>query len=768
MFNAGDKMRIILKLFFLRAILGIAIFIASPMAAQHRILNTSEVNRIEKELSDLSPGIDKVNLLLNVSYYYYNTTITKFWDLNKASKFANQALNDSKSIGYKRGVGESYLQLSMIDQQAKNYYKGKIYATKAVNIFKQLNKPDLLGEAWVMLWSTSTLVGESHEKRVNLLKTAAEAFHLSGNFLREGDCLGELADILQINGNYGEAIIQLDRQLILYKKAGKKELYDLYDLTGRIYLMMGSIDKALDNILKAEKLADELGASTLFLSTLNNSLAMAYTKIGQPEKGLPYIEKALGLAIKVNDLNRIVLILSNNVNILMRLKRTKQAIILINKMRIKYPQLKSQKDPILEAMLVDIYISRGELGNALNYCNIIEQRIKTFHTELDKDYIFHYYGSIVRYNLLAGNYDKASEYNKKYDSICIPSKRMFYCDYYLWEFKIDSAKGNYIAAIKNLQRYKQINDEIFSQAKTKQINELSILHESEKKDKNIQLLKQRAVVQESRVDSANFIRNTSLAGFLLLMIFIFFMYKNYIQKQKTNIALSAQKEEIKIKNDELQCLVTEKEWLLKEIHHRVKNNLHMVIGLLASQGEYLKSKEAAQAMGESQRRVEAMSIIHQKLYQSENLSMIDMPSYIYELTENLADSFEKGRHIRFQLDIANVMFPLSHSVPVGLIVNEAVTNAIKYAFPNEGDCSIEIVLKKEENNSFFMKISDNGIGIGKDFSIEKCSSLGLRLMQGLTGDIQGDFQIRDNNGTEIILRFTIHEDMASNLKLLKV
>ena len=747
------------------AILALTILTAIPLAAQRKVMQPAEVYKVEKNLAGLPAGTNKVYALLNLSYTYFYRHTPDFQNLIKASQYAAEAEEHSKSIGYQKGIAESYLLLAMIKQEDNDYKQGRLYAIKAVEGFKPLNEPDLLGESWVMLWSTNTLLGAEHEIRVRLLKSAAAAFILAGNDRREGDCYGELADILQINGEYAEAIILLDRQLKLYKKAGQKKLYYVYDLTGRVYLAMGNLENGLEYILMAEKNADDYGESGIFRSTLNNSIALAYAKTGQPDKALPYIDKALQVALKYNDLNRITVILINNVDLLSTLNKTNTALALVNKMAHSYPALKAKKDPILEYMMANLYCKRKEFSKAANYYNIVEKRINKYGTELDKDYIFDYIGSVINYNIATGNYDKASLFNAKYDSLCGLRERMSCHKYDHWAFKIDSASGNYVAAIRHYQHFKKANDEMLSEAKTKQINQLSMLYESEKKDKNIQLLKQQAQAQQSRLESANFIRNTSLAGFLLLMVFIFFMYKNYMQKQKTNIALSTQKEEIKLKNDALHHLVREKEWLLREIHHRVKNNLHMVVGLLASQGEYLKSKEAVEAMGESQRRVEAMSIIHQKLYQSESLSMIDMPSYIYELTENLADSFKLRNKIRFQLDICNAEFPLSHSVPIGLIVNEAVTNAIKYAFLNCEGGIIEITLHKGGDNNFILKVKDNGIGIGKNFCIENCSSLGLRLIDGLSGDMQGNFKITDNVGTEIELRFTIYNDIVSDIKI---
>src|SRR5262249_22759774 len=147
------------------------------------------------------------------------------------------------------------------------------------------------------------------------------------------------------------------------------------------------------------------------------------------------------------------------------------------------------------------------------------------------------------------------------------------------------------------------------------------------------------------------------------------------QRQKNNKMVTQ-------KNEQLQYLLKEKEWLVREIHHRVKNNLQIVMSLLNSQSAYIDNEPALTAIHDSQHRVQAMSLIHQKLYNSENLSSIEMSNYIRELAYNLRDSFNAGKHIRFNFNIESIEMDVSQAVPVGLILNEAITNSIKYAFPD--------------------------------------------------------------------------------------
>jgi len=249
----------------------------------------------------------------------------------------------------------------------------------------------------------------------------------------------------------------------------------------------------------------------------------------------------------------------------------------------------------------------------------------------------------------------------------------------------------------------------------------------------------------------------------LVTIILILSVMGYYHKKKTNILLQKKQEVINTANDSLQHLVTEKEWLLREIHHRVKNNLHMVAGLLASQTEFVKGEEALEAIMDSQNRVQAMSIIHQKLYQTETLSHINMSTYILELTEYLNGSFSGNCPVKFELDIEQLGFPLSHSIPIGLIINEAVTNAIKYAFDVCGDCKISISLKKTSGDQFFLRISDNGKGMPEDFNISANNSLGMRLIDGLSSDIHADLKIYNQGGSVLEITFHLSEELIEKI-----
>ena len=181
--------------------------------------------------------------------------------------------------------------------------------------------------------------------------------------------------------------------------------------------------------------------------------------------------------------------------------------------------------------------------------------------------------------------------------------------------------------------------------------------------------------------------------------------------------------------------------------------------LLEIQSSYLKNKEALSAIKESQHRIHSMSIIHQKLYQSETLSTVHMPEYIYELVEYLRDSYAIRENIGFSLEIENIELNHASAITLGLILNEAITNAIKYAFAKTDNGRISISLNHISDSQILLTVQDNGPGLPKDFNSRLGASMGMELLQGLTDDIGGSLSIENNNGTCIKIIFK-HKEIS--------
>jgi two-component system sensor histidine kinase ChiS len=223
----------------------------------------------------------------------------------------------------------------------------------------------------------------------------------------------------------------------------------------------------------------------------------------------------------------------------------------------------------------------------------------------------------------------------------------------------------------------------------------------------------------------------------------------------TNTQLEQEIVERKQVEQALQASLKEKEVLLKEIHHRVKNNLQIIHSLLRLQRRTLKDPQAAASLLDSQSRIESIALIHEKLYRTDNLARVNCNDYIPDLIDNLVASYTTQPDILLKVEIANVTLALDEAIPCGLIINELISNALKYAFPKTGgELYIELYLEDKSNISLIVK--DNGIGLPENFDLSQTNSLGLQLVQDFVEQLKGTLQINVGNGT--IFKVTFPKD----------
>ena len=197
----------------------------------------------------------------------------------------------------------------------------------------------------------------------------------------------------------------------------------------------------------------------------------------------------------------------------------------------------------------------------------------------------------------------------------------------------------------------------------------------------------------------------------------------------------------------------EKEVLLKEIHHRVKNNLQIICSLLNLQADAVADDAARLAFDESRNRVRSMALIHEQLYQTPDLAHIDLGEYLETLVASIKRSAGgNSSHVAFELDCHEVKLDIDRAVPCGLIVNELVTNALKYAFPDRQNGTITLQLRAE-NQAVILTVRDDGIGIVPDFHWEESDSIGLQLVSALTEQLEGNARLDSDDGTIWTIRF---------------
>ncbi len=200
--------------------------------------------------------------------------------------------------------------------------------------------------------------------------------------------------------------------------------------------------------------------------------------------------------------------------------------------------------------------------------------------------------------------------------------------------------------------------------------------------------------------------------------------------------------------------LNEKEVLLKEIHHRVKNNLQIISSLLNLQSRYIEDKNALGVFKESQNRIKSMALIHEKLYQSEDLTKIDFAEYIKSLTLQLFHSYSIDRStVELSINFEGILFDIDTSIPCGLIINELISNSLKYAFPNgrKGKISVDLQLEGEK---CVLIISDDGVGFPEGMDFQNTDTLGLRLVNILVNQIDGVIALDRHGGTSFKIEFT--------------
>ncbi|MCB0729465.1 MAG: HAMP domain-containing protein [Ignavibacteriae bacterium] len=225
---------------------------------------------------------------------------------------------------------------------------------------------------------------------------------------------------------------------------------------------------------------------------------------------------------------------------------------------------------------------------------------------------------------------------------------------------------------------------------------------------------------------------------------------------ESNIALEKEIVERKKGEELLQSSLHEKEILLKEIHHRVKNNLQIISSLLYLQSKKVESEELSNILMDSQTRVKSMSLVHEKLYQSKTLSHIDFKEYIENLTSYIFNYYQHNKKIKLEIISDPIKMNIDTAVPCGLLINELVSNGLKYAFPENYNCDqphIKIAVNQKEELKYSLVISDNGVGLPEDFNIKTSKSLGLKLVNSLVAQIEGDIKVNSEKGTMYKINF---------------
>jgi two-component sensor histidine kinase len=269
------------------------------------------------------------------------------------------------------------------------------------------------------------------------------------------------------------------------------------------------------------------------------------------------------------------------------------------------------------------------------------------------------------------------------------------------------------------------------------MNELEIQYQAGKKDQEINVL-----TQKSKIRSLQMYSTLGIICILLISGVVFGLQFRTIRRK--NQLLHTQNKQISEQAEQLKLL-------MKELHHRVKNNLQIVSSLLSLQSNRLLDEDAKQAVKVGRQRIEAMSLIHRSLYQQNNPNLVNMPEYITDLLESLMESFGVAKEqLALDLCISVAELDVDKALPLGLIINEWVTNAFKYAYPQVSEPHLQVEL--HQTNGIQLSIRDNGPGLPAGIWEKPQTSFGLKLVKVLSKQLNGTCAVENHHGTT----FTLH------------
>ncbi|PWK78383.1 two-component sensor histidine kinase [Mucilaginibacter oryzae] len=744
----------------------IVAFFASGVSGQKKM----DVAAIKLNLQNLKsgPDTDILKLQIKLGTYYLNKIGDHQEVLDSGITAFTKAIQMSMALHSAKWLNEALMLRGAAYIKQNNLKQGKASFMQVIDYYRKTGDKDAEGKIQARLGDNISVdLKDGLPDKMAVYQQALALFKQTGNKLGEADMIRSIADVHLFQKKLDIAGDELNKALKQYQSIGYKKLAATYHSMAEVSKQKVDLHKELYYRLEVIKSMNET-ADTALADFYYAKVALVYADLEKYDQSLVYILKSAEILKRRKQYEDFYGYLSLIIYDYIAAKRPKEALAYLKKAVAEVP-------PVILAQQVDMYEAFGNIYVALtDYAKAEQYYLKMMEvyktTTYNKDFyttneqmvtdFVHYNETMAGFYLLTRQFKKAGIYTSRILELKPGAIRpVTLTKIHRMQFRVDSASGNYVAAIKHFEINKRLDDSLFSAIKNKQIEELEIRYKTKESRQKIKLLQMQSDGQKAEIQKANMQRNITFAGIAMLIIIVGFAFNGYRHKQETNKQLQLKQAEINEQNTSLQRLVyekdnllEEKDWLLKEVHHRVKNNLQIVMSLLNTQSAFLKNNAALAAIRESQNRVQAIALIHQKLYSNSAGSYIDMSVYINELISYLADCYNPaGRGIRFEQMVEPIKLDVGQAVPLGLVLNEAITNAIKYAFgPQGGEIKIALQLAEE---TIILTIADNGTGLPAGFDLRRANSLGMEMMRALSKQLGGYFKIENCGGVLITVEF---------------
>lgn len=499
-----------------------------------------------------------------------------------------------------------------------------------------------------------------------------------------------------------------------------------YELMGQYYSRQYDYDLAIEYYLKALEVDSQINyyndLVNLFLKTNDIEHAQEYNN-----QAFDIIEKRGIKYLRTDALFSKGLLLEEVHKLDSAIKVYKEAL----EIATNHDQLKKQKSA--SAFLADAYIQKQNYQQAESYLDQYER------LAIELNDTFALANALIKKGLISLNTDQPTlalqqgtakiieKVAKKHLVLARKQAELMH--------KVYAANGNYLDAYQQSNTFIRLNDSVGLLEQNEKYLELEARYDRSEKEQEIVKLNAANELKDIKIQNANMQRLGLMLGLLLLSIIAFLIFRAARIRKRTN--------------EKLSIALHEKNMLLKEIHHRVKNNLQVISSLLSLQSRYVKDEKALSALNEGQNRVDSMALIHQNLYRGDNLSGVHMDKYIPQLADNVLSTYESSsERIQLKYDIDSIILDVSTVVPIGLVLNELVSNAMKYAFPENRKGTIQIGLH-DHGEELELYVLDNGIGMPLN---AEDLGFGSKLIKSFTRKLEGDLSITNENGTKVYLR----------------
>jgi two-component sensor histidine kinase/tetratricopeptide (TPR) repeat protein len=600
-----------------------------------------------------------------------------------------------------------------------------------------INAPDDTTKVNQLLALVRKYVGDSLELSEQLAGEALRAAEKAGDEMSLVKAYKAKGTIINYRGGVEEAIECYDQALAICadRPEFKWEKISILLNIGVVYFYAGDDGKSLEYYIEAESLCNEPSTEDLRAKIFNN-MAVIYRKLNRFEDAARIYQKSL--KIKSNNKDSLGMATTlNNIGLCYGyMDDYDQSIDYLEQAKQLFVELGEEH----EAKSVDLAIGMSlyETGKAQEAKLILESILLT------GDLKIRMYELIQNELLLAKIYVEEEQYekaegmlNKVYPRLEGKQLNEALQSYYQLKastlYHLNQVEGAYDYLLK----HKYITDTILEAERVELEKEMETKYLTKEKETQIEI--QQLELAKNKREKLLFI--LALIGLSIILVLGYFLYR---QRQKANKLLN-------IKNAQIGKALHEKEILLKEIHHRVKNNLQIISSLLSLQSRQIDDPKALEAIKEGRNRVNSMALIHKNLYQEENLVGVDAAEYIDKLTASLMANYQIGeQEILVEKDIDQLQLDVDVVIPLGLILNELITNCLKYAFEEQDSCKIEMSLKKEQEG-LRLKVTDNGKGLPSDFNLDQLSSMGFRLIKAFAQKLEAALNVTSAGGTQVEL-----------------